>query len=176
MKANVPPFKYAMRNLSRAMKIWKLGLMRTCIVIFLFHVEVQNVDCLINFSLFHIHFSYRKHREAFLNKNKEYNKMLPNIFGEGCETLPASVVTAPSVIFFKIRLEKVWTEVFSHLPHWLNTQPHHHFPPLHHSLTVIISIIMPPLTVSISICFSTPCFIHVVSSGPLWPTFHRYKS
>ncbi len=31
--------------------------------------------------------------------------------------LPASVVTAPSVNVFKKRLEKVWTEVFPHLPH-----------------------------------------------------------
>ncbi len=31
--------------------------------------------------------------------------------------LPASVFTAPSVIFFKKRLEEVWTEVFPHLPH-----------------------------------------------------------
>ncbi len=30
--------------------------------------------------------------------------------------LPASVVTAPSVNVFKKRLEKVWTEVFPHLP------------------------------------------------------------
>ncbi len=31
--------------------------------------------------------------------------------------LLASVVTAPSVNVFKKRLEKVWTEVFPHLPH-----------------------------------------------------------
>ncbi len=31
--------------------------------------------------------------------------------------LPASVVTAPSANVFKKRLEKVWKEVFSHLPH-----------------------------------------------------------
>ncbi len=30
---------------------------------------------------------------------------------------PASVVTAPSAYFFKKGLEKVWTEVFPHLPH-----------------------------------------------------------
>ncbi len=30
---------------------------------------------------------------------------------------PASVITAPSVNVFRKRLEKVWTEVFSHLPH-----------------------------------------------------------
>ncbi len=35
--------------------------------------------------------------------------------------LPVSVVTVPSVTIFKKRLEKVWTEVFPHLPHWLNT-------------------------------------------------------
>ncbi len=31
--------------------------------------------------------------------------------------LPVSVVTAPSVKRFKKRLEKVWTDVFPHLPH-----------------------------------------------------------
>ncbi len=36
--------------------------------------------------------------------------------------LRASVVTAPSVNIFKKRFENVWTEVFPHLPHWLN--PH----------------------------------------------------
>ncbi len=34
-----------------------------------------------------------------------------------------SDVTAPSVIVFKKRLEKVWKEVFPRHPHWLNT-PH----------------------------------------------------
>ncbi len=38
-------------------------------------------------------------------------------------TLPASVVSAPSVNVFKKRLEKVWTEGFPHLPHRLNTHP-----------------------------------------------------
>ncbi len=35
--------------------------------------------------------------------------------------LPASVVAALSVNVFKKRLENVWTEVFPHLPHWLNS-------------------------------------------------------
>ncbi len=35
--------------------------------------------------------------------------------------LPASVVTAPSVKRFKKRLEKVWADVFPHLPHWLKS-------------------------------------------------------
>ncbi len=39
------------------------------------------------------------------------------------------------------------------------------FPQAHHPLTVIITI-----------CYPTPGFIHVVSSGPLWPTFYHYKS
>ncbi len=42
------------------------------------------------------------------------------IFGDGCKcwnNLPASVITAPFVNAFKKRLEKSWTEVFSHLPH-----------------------------------------------------------
>ncbi len=85
--------------------------------------------------------------------------------------LPASVVTAPSVNVFKKRLEEVWTEVFPHLPHWLNTHPPPFslppptFPPAHHPLTVIMSIHNP-----------TPCFTYVVSSGPLWPTFYNNKS
>ncbi len=37
-------------------------------------------------------------------------------------------------------------------------------PPAHHTLTVIISTSYP-----------TPCFIYVVCSGPLWPTFHHCK-
>ncbi len=56
--------------------------------------------------------------------------------------LGASVVTAPSVSFSNKRLEKVWTEVFPHLPHLLKT----HLPiallspppiqPAHHLLTI----------------------------------------
>ncbi len=82
--------------------------------------------------------------------------------------LAASVVTAPSVNVFKKRLEKVWTEVFPHLTHRLSTHlpislsP---IPPSHH-----------PLTVTMSICYSTPCSIYVVSPGPLWPTVYHYKS
>ncbi len=34
--------------------------------------------------------------------------------------LTVSVVIAPSVNVSKKRLERVWTEVFPHLPHWLN--------------------------------------------------------
>ncbi len=43
--------------------------------------------------------------------------------------------------------------------------PYTPFPPAH-----------PPLTVIMSICNPTPCFIYVVSSGPLWPTFCHFKS
>ncbi len=39
--------------------------------------------------------------------------------------LPVSVVTAPFVNVFKERLEKVWTEVFPRLPHWLSTSHLH---------------------------------------------------
>ncbi len=46
--------------------------------------------------------------------------------------LPASVVTAPPVNVFKKRLEKVWTEVFSHLPQCLNTHPPFPLPPPSH--------------------------------------------
>ncbi len=48
-----------------------------------------------------------------------------------------AVSRAPSVSVFKERLEKVWTEVFPHLTHWLNIQlpisllyPHPTFTPL----------------------------------------------
>ncbi len=75
--------------------------------------------------------------------------------------LLVSVVSAPSVNNFKKRLETVWTKVFPHPPHRLNT----HLP---------ISLLPPPiplahhrLTIIISICYPTPCFIYVVSSGPL---------
>ncbi len=78
--------------------------------------------------------------------------------------LPTSVVTAPPVNVFKKRLEKVWTEVIPHLPHWLSTH-RPPFPPAQHSLTVFISI-----------CYPTPCFVYVVSSGPLWPTCYHFKS
>ncbi len=37
--------------------------------------------------------------------------------------LPASIFAAPSVNILKKQLEKVFTEVFSHLLHWLNTHP-----------------------------------------------------
>ncbi len=69
--------------------------------------------------------------------------------------LPASAITASSVNVFKEWLEQVWTEVFLHLLHRLDTHP---------------------LTVFISICYPTPCYIYVVYSGPLWHTFYHYKS
>ncbi len=46
-----------------------------------------------------------------------------------CYKLPDSVVTTPSVNVFKKRLEEVWTEVFPHFPHSLNTHPPLSFPP-----------------------------------------------
>ncbi len=49
-----------------------------------------------------------------------------------------------------------------HSPHLTSLPP---FPPAHHPLTVIISI-----------CNPTPCSIHVISSGSLWPTFCHYKT
>ncbi len=62
--------------------------------------------------------------------------------------LQASVVTVPSVEVFKKRLEKVWTEVFPYLSHWLNTHlpislPPPPIPPAHLPLTVIISVCYP---------------------------------
>ncbi len=81
---------------------------------------------------------------------------------------PASIVTAPFVTIFKKRLEKVWTEALPYLPHRLKI--HHH-----NSLT------LPPTarhsrTVPTFICYPNPCFVFVVSLGPLWPTFYHYKS
>ncbi len=35
-------------------------------------------------------------------------------------------------------------------------------PPAHH-----------PLTAPISVCYPTPCFVYVVASGTLWPTFYH---
>ncbi len=74
--------------------------------------------------------------------------------------LPASTVFN----VFKKRLEKVWTEVFPDLSHWLNTPL---LPP--------IPLVHNPLTVITSICNLTPCSIYVVSSGPLWPIFPIIK-
>ncbi len=87
--------------------------------------------------------------------------------------LPASVVTAPSVNIFKERLEKVWTEVFPHLTHWLNT----HLPfslPLHPTCAPSNSYLY--YYIYNNLCYPTPCSISVVSSGPLWPSFYHYKS
>ncbi len=42
--------------------------------------------------------------------------------------LPASIVTDLSVNVFKKRLANVCTEIFPHLPNWLNTHPHLPFP------------------------------------------------
>ncbi len=63
---------------------------------------------------------------------------------------------------FKKRLEKVWTDVFPHLPHWLKS---------HHTT----SLTLPPpnwtpLINSLQL-YMLPCFVYVVSSGPLWITF-----
>ncbi len=78
--------------------------------------------------------------------------------------LPGSVVTAPSVNVFKKGLAKVWTEIFPHLLHWLNTPhtalslnpPPTSFPPSH-----------PPWTVIISICYPTPCIIYCAFFRPV---------
>ncbi len=43
--------------------------------------------------------------------------------------LLTSVVAAASVNVFKKRLKKVWTEVFPHLPHWLNIHLPIYLPP-----------------------------------------------
>ncbi len=65
-------------------------------------------------------------------------------------TLPAAVVTSPSVNVFKKSLEKVWTELFPHIPHRLNAHlsfcqfPVPSIPPAYHPFTVIISICYPP--------------------------------
>ncbi len=79
--------------------------------------------------------------------------------------LPISVVTAPSVSVFKKRFEKVWTEIFPHLPHWLNT----HLPispPPH-------TICTPPInSYHLYVLPNSLLYIRVVSLGP----FYHYKS
>ncbi len=116
-----------------------------------------------------------KHVSRICRLHWSKNTAIKKLWGKASpphHLLPASVVTAPSVNVFKKRLEEFWTEIFPHLPHWLNTHPSFSlppppptFPPAHHPLTVIMSIHNP-----------TPCFTYVVSSGPLWPTFYHYKS
>ncbi len=105
---------------------------------------------------------FPKVRAASEGEGRHFRWGLWNI-GISCQ--PPSL-QLPLLNVFKKRLEEVWTEVFPHLPHWLNTQPPPPtFPLAHHPLTVIMSIRNP-----------TPCFIYVVSSGPLWPTCYHYKS
>ncbi len=94
------------------------------------------------------------------------------IFGKSCEILeqaPGFRRYSPLCQCFKEAAGESLDRSLSQLPHWLNTHPPFSlpppFPPAHHPLTVIISI-----------CYQTPCFIYVVSSGPLWPTFYRYTS
>ncbi len=82
--------------------------------------------------------------------------------------LPTSVVTAASVKTCKKRLQKVWTEGFPHLPHWLSSHLANHLTSpsprtAHHPLIVT------------SICYPNPCSVYVVSSGPFWPTVYYYK-
>ncbi len=75
--------------------------------------------------------------------------------------LPASVITAPFVKSFKKRLEKVWTVLFPHLPHW---QKFHH----PNSLTLPFPrTARHPLTVSTFICCPNPCFVYVVFFRPV---------
>ncbi len=78
----------------------------------------------------------------------------------------ASAVTAPSANIFKKRLEKVWTVVLPHLPHWLKSQHPN-------SLTLPPQTARNPLTVPTSICCPNPCFMYVGSSGPLWPAYYH---
>ncbi len=60
----------------------------------------------------------------------------------GASVCPASVVTAPSVNVFKKRLEKVWTGIFPHLPHRLNSHP---LPPPHlHTIHCSFHLYMVP--------------------------------
>ncbi len=82
--------------------------------------------------------------------------------------LPASALTATSFNIFKKRWDKVWTEAFPRLPHWLNAQ-------LSKSILPPISHAHHPLKVIISICYPTPYSVYVVSSGQLWSNFYNYK-
>ncbi len=83
--------------------------------------------------------------------------------GKYWNNLPASVVTVPSVNVFKKTLEQVWTEVFTHLLHWLNT----YFPsPSSHLHTTINSYQIYPKSPICKCAFS----------GLLWLPFCHYKS
>ncbi len=77
--------------------------------------------------------------------------------------LPSSVVTAASADFFQETVgESLDRSLFPSPPVTEHSVPSPFpislppFPPAHHQLTVIISI-----------CYPTPCFIYVVYSGPL---------
>ncbi len=75
-----------------------------------------------------------------------------------CKKLTVYVATAPSGNNFKKMLETLWIEVFPYLPHSLDTNLSNLLVPAYHQLTATISK-----------CYPTPCFVYVVSSGPLWP-------
>ncbi len=75
-----------------------------------------------------------------------------------CKKLTVSVTSALYVNNFKEMLETFWTEVFPFLPHWLDAHLPNLLLPAYHQLTATISI-----------CYPTPCFVYVVSSGPQWP-------
>ncbi len=81
---------------------------------------------------------------------------------------PASIVTVLFVTILKKRLEKVWTEVLPYLPHRLKI--------LRPNSLTLPPTARHPITVPTFTCYPNPCFVCVVSLGPLWPTFYRYKS
>ncbi len=81
----------------------------------------------------------------------------------------ASVVKTASVNVVKKRLEKFWTEVYYHLPHWLNTHLPISLPTPSHLHNPINSYHLYMLPNSL-------LYIYVVSSGPLWPIFSHYKT
>ncbi len=69
----------------------------------------ESIDCCFFYLALKVAFEGGPYKAFSVRVGKYWNK------------LPASVVTALSVNVFKKRLDKVWTEGFPHIPHWLTT-------------------------------------------------------
>ncbi len=88
------------------------------------------------------------------------------LFREGCEILekaPGFRRYSYLCQYFQEKVEIFYRILYS-TSECSSTQSPTTVPPAYHSLAVLISI-----------CHPTVCFVYVVSSGPLWPTFCNYK-